>query len=207
MPAILYKKQKQILDFICQYIKKNESAPTLAEIAEAVGVSSLSTVYEHLAALESKGRIRRYHGAVRGIEIIDAPEIGNPGEVELPVVGYIVAGMPIEPYTESEVTIKVPVTMMLRSRRAFVLKVKGDSMIDEGILDNDYVVIEEQLDPRNIKDGDVVVAILGNGFATLKRFFRDKNRVRLEPANSSMKAIFVDNLEIRGKVIGVIRKY
>lgn len=203
---ILYRKQRQIVDYISQYLQKFGYSPTLLEIAEAIGVKALSTVSGHLEALEKKGVIRRYKGAVRGIEIIDERfrKRLQISTIELPILGYIAAGKPIEPYTDPEATVAVPQGMVSGKKRAFVLQVKGNSMIEEGILDGDYIVVEEQ---NYADDGDIVVAILENGFATLKKFYRERNGIRLEPANQQMKPIFVKNVTIQGKAVGVIRNW
>ena len=204
MPVTLYKRQKQILDYISQYIQKNGFSPTLQEIADALGVSSLATVHEHLTTMVKKGVIKRYEGAVRGIEIVDKKLGELTKGIELPVLGFIAAGAPIEPYTDPNATISIAPGMLSSKKRAFVLQVKGSSMVDEGILDGDYVVIEEQETANN---GDIVVAVLENGFATLKRFFKEATRVRLEPANSQMAPIFAKNVRIQGRVVGVIRRF
>jgi len=204
MPIILYKRQRQILDFISQFIQKNGFAPSLTEIASALGVSSLATVHEHLAAMAKKGVIKRFQGSVRGIEIVSPEASKLTGGVELPVLGFIAAGAPIEPYTDPHASMSVPPGMLSGKKRSFVLQVKGNSMIEEGILDGDYVVIEQKEIANN---GDIVVAILENGFATLKRFFKEATRVRLEPANSQMSPIFAKNVRIQGKVVGVVRRY
>lgn len=204
MPVTLYKRQKQILDFLSQYIQKYRYSPTLAEIAEALGVSSLATVHEHLKAMAKKGIIRRFEGAVRGIDIVDKGLAELIKGVELPLLGFIAAGSPIEPYTDPNATILVAPDLLSGKKRSFVLRVKGDSMVDEGILDGDYVVVEEQETANN---GEIVVAILENGFATLKRFFKEATRVRLEPANSQMAPIFARHVRIQGKVVGVVRRF
>lgn len=204
MPVTLYKRQKQILDFISQYIQKQGTSPTLVEIAEAMELSSLATVHEHLAALEKKGAIQRFKGAVRGIEVLAEDMVGTLEGIEIPLVGYIAAGKPIEAVEDPTETITISPTLISGKKRAFVLQVKGDSMIEEGILDRDYVVIEQQ---ETADDGDIVVALLEGGFATLKRFFREKNRVRLEPANARMEPIYARKVRIQGRVVGVIRRY
>ncbi len=207
MPVTLYKRQRQILDFISQYIQRNGYSPTLAEIAQALGVSSLATVHEHLETMEKKGVIKRREGTVRSIEIIEkemAQRSQTPASVELPVLGFIAAGAPIEPYTDPNAVLGIPPTMVSPKKRAFVLQVKGDSMVEAGILDRDYVVIEQTEEAKN---GEVVVALLDNGFATLKRYFKEATRIRLEPANSSMSPIFTTKVRIQGKCVGVIRRY
>ena len=204
MPITLYRRQKQILSFIKQYIDKYSYSPTLGEIAEAIGVSSLATVHEHLQALSTKGVIKRFEGAVRGIEVIDQKISSSMQGVELPILGFIAAGQPIMTYTDPDATIKISPSMISGKKRSYVLQVKGDSMIEDGILDGDYVVIEEQI---TANDGDIVVALLENGLATLKRFFRELNRIRLEPANSSMAPIYATDVKIQGKCVGVIRRF
>lgn len=203
MPVTLYRRQRQILDFISQYIQKNGYSPTLQEIADALGVSSLATVHEHLETMEKKKVIKRYQGAVRGIEITGKGKVAQ-ATIELPILGFIAAGQPIEPHTDPNAALHLSPSMVSGKKRAFVLQVKGESMLDEGILDGDYVVIEQQEEARN---GEIVVAILENGFATLKRFFKEATRVRLEPANSKMAPIFAKNVRIQGKVVGVIRRF
>lgn len=211
MATILYKRQKQILDYIQENIEKYGYAPTLTEIAQHLGLSSLATVHEHLAVLEKKGLIRRYRGAVRGIEVLDSAK-QNSGViekivstfVELPVLGFIACGEPIEPYTDPNATIGVNSNLVRPGDQSFVLQAKGDSMIDDGILSGDYVVVREQ---KNANNGDIVVAVLRNGFATLKRYYREASRIRLQPANTTMSPIYVTDVEIRGKVVAVIRQF
>lgn len=209
MPITLYRRQKQILSFLKQYIDKYGYSPTLGEIAEAMGVHSLATIHEHLQTLAKKGVIKRFEGAVRGIEVLDEKIAGNFQKqgIELPILGYIAAGQPIMAYTDPDASIKISPSMVSGKKRAFVLQVKGDSMIEDGILDGDHVIIEEQ---HAANEGDIVVALLDNGLATLKRFFQEANRVRLEPANASMQPIYVDDpnsIKIQGKCVGVIRRF
>ena len=204
MPITLYRRQKQILDFIRQYIERYGYSPTLGEIAEAIGVSSLATVHEHLQALVSKGVIKKFEGAVRGIEVLDQKISTALNGIELPVLGFIAAGSPIQAYTDPDATIKISPSMLSGKKRSYVLQVKGDSIIEEGILDGDYVIIEEQKVANN---GDIVVALLENGLATLKRFYKEKDRIRLEPANSTMQPIYATDVKIQGKCVGVIRRF
>lgn len=204
MPVTLYKRQRQIVDFISQYVSKNGYSPTLKEIADALGVSSLATVHEHLNALVKKRVLRKFEGAVRGIELIDKKMGALVESIELPIMGFIAAGRPIEPITDPNATLMVSPSLVTGKRRAFVLQVKGDSMIEEGILDGDFVVIEEQ---NQAKDGDIVVALLENGLATLKRFYKEATRIRLQPANSTMRPIYTTNVKIQGKCVGVIRRF
>lgn len=204
MPVTLYRRQKQILDFIRQYIQKFGFSPTLQQIAEAISVHSLATVHEHLQSMAKKGIIRRYEGAVRGIEIINDKATQTITSLELPILGFIAAGTPIEPYTDPNATLEVSSSLLSGKKPSFVLEVKGESMIEDGILPGDYVVVEQQEEARN---GDIVVALLENGFATLKRYFKEVSRIRLEPANSKMSPIFATRVKIQGRVVGVVRKF
>lgn len=203
MAPIIYKRQGQILDFIKQHIQVTGSAPTLRQIAEAIGVSSLATVHEHLAALEEKGLIKRKQGKTRAIDITGPVSFQEEG-MDVPVLGFIAAGAPIEPYTDPNATMAIPSDFTSKTKRVYVLQVRGESMIEEQIRDGDYVVIEQT---DNATDGEIVVALLDNGMATLKRFFKEATRIRLEPANAKMSPIFVKNVRIQGKVVGLIRRY
>jgi repressor LexA len=204
MAVVLYKKQKQLIDFLRQYIQKYGHAPKLEEIAKALGVSSLATVHEHLSTLEKKGVVRRLAGVVRGVELLDQKIAFGEGGVEVPLFGYISAGQPIEPYTDPDATLSVAPFLLSGQKRSYVLQVKGNSMVEDGILDGDYVVCEEK---ETAENGEIVVALLENEIATLKKYFKEKDRVRLEPANTQMSPIYAKNVKIQGKVVGVIRKY
>ncbi|MCJ7805086.1 transcriptional repressor LexA [Patescibacteria group bacterium] len=204
MAPIIYKRQSQILDFIKQHIQTTGGAPTLREIAEAIGVSSLATVHEHLEALEAKGLIKRKAGKVRTIELTQVTEEFSSDGMNVPILGFIAAGAPIEPYTDPNASMEIPSPFVSGKKRVYVLQVRGESMIEEQIRDGDYVVIEQT---DNATNGEIVVALLDNGMATLKRFFKEATRIRLEPANAKMSPIFVKNVRIQGKVVGLIRKY
>lgn len=204
MATVLYRRQKQILGFLNDYITEHGHAPTLVEIAKELGVKSLATVHEHLQTLEKKGLIKKSSGFARGIELIET-KIGNIVKgLELPLAGFIAAGSPIEPYTDPNATFAIPPNMVSPQKKSYVLQVKGDSMIDDGILDGDFVVIEEA---KEAKNGDIVVAMIGNGVVTLKRFFKEPTRIRLQPANSAMRPIYTKDAVIQGKCVGVIRRY
>lgn len=204
MALVIYRRQRQILDFIKQHIQISGSAPTLKEIADSLGVSSLATVHEHLTTLEEKGLIKRRTGKTRAIKLTAEEETPSVEGIDVPILGYIAAGSPIEPYTDPSASMSIPPSMASSQKRTYLLQVKGESMIEEQIRDGDYVVIEQAETANN---GDIVVALLDNGMATLKRFFRETTRVRLEPANSKMSPLFVKNVRIQGKVVGLIRKY
>ncbi|MBT4516639.1 MAG: transcriptional repressor LexA [Candidatus Komeilibacteria bacterium] len=196
----LTKKQKQILDFITQFIQTNEYAPSYREIAEYFGLSSTATIHEHVKALEDKGVISSSHNTARSLEVVNKHRFGK--SIELPLAGLITAGVPIEAIETNE-TIAVPQNM-IKDENSFVLKVKGESMIEDGILDGDYVIVERNFYPHN---GDVVVALLDNTYATLKKYYREKDRIRLQPANKTMKPIFAKNPAIQGVVRGIMRTF
>lgn len=206
MPPTLYFRERQVLEFVSQFIQRTSYAPTLREIGDAVGLSSVATVHEHLKNLQEKGFIKKLDGATRGIEMIEGTFRNSSYEapLELPVLGYIAAGSPLQPYTDPNFYLSVSPALVAKDKTAYVLQVRGDSMIDEGILDGDFVVVQHQKDAKN---GDIVVALLPNGLATLKRIIFEKARIRLEPANSSMSPIFATHVKVQGKVVGVIRRY
>src|SRR6056297_2901147 len=199
----LTKKQKQVLDFLNEFFSQNGYYPSYREIADHFKLSSSSTVAAHITALKNKGYLETSFNRPRSIEIIpDQPEFQE--EVHLYLAGLITAGEPIEAIEEREI-ITVPKWLGANNpARNYILKVKGESMIEEGILDGDYVIIERNNYPQ---DGDVVVALLDNSNATLKKFYREKGRIRLQPANSHMKPIYVKDPLIQGVVKGVMRKF
>ncbi len=200
----LTKRQKQILDYIEEFIDDKGYAPSFEEIAEDFGYSSLATVHEHLSNLERKGYIRKSYNESRSIELVS--QSAPVGMVELPLLGLVAAGLPIEAI-ESRETLGVPPDMPRRGRENFVLQVQGDSMIDEQIRDGDFIVVSSQ---ASAEDGEMVVALVGGDSATVKKLYREPgNRIRLQPANPTMQPIFVnaDDVLIQGVVVGVIRKY
>ncbi len=200
----LTKRQKQILDYVDEFLKENGYAPSFEEIAEEFGYSSLATVHEHLSNLERKGYIRKSYNESRSIELV--PPEGSEPAVELPLLGLVAAGLPIEAIQGRE-SLSVPPDMPRRGRDNFVLQVQGDSMIEEQIRDGDYIVVSSQ---ATAEDGEMVVALVGGDSATVKKLYREPgNRIRLQPANRTMEPIIVDAGEvvIQGVVVGVIRKY
>lgn len=206
MPATLYNRQRQLLEFITQFIQRYGYAPTLKEIGNALGMGSPATVHEHVDKLRQRGFIRKLDGTARGIEVVESYARAATGKsaVELPVLGYIAAGAPLEPYTDPNFYMSVAPNMVSGSKPNYVLQVKGTSMIDDGIMDGDFVVIQHQQDAQN---GDIVVALLPNGFATLKRIYFEKERIKLMPANTTMSPIFATHVKIQGKCVGLIRKF
>lgn len=204
MAPVIYKRQRDLLQFVSQFMQKNGYAPTLAEICDGLGLRSPATVHEHIANLTEKGVLKKTEGTRRGIEILDQRAIGwIPSAVELPLSGKIAAGQAIEAIEDHTASILVPPDMV-GDKRCFVLQVKGNSMIEAAILDGDFIIVEQKDTAEN---GDIVVALLNESFATLKRYFQESDHVRLEPANSSMNPIRTKNVSIQGKVIGVIRKF
>ena len=204
MVPVIYKRQRDLLEFVSQYMQKHGYAPTLAEICDGLGLRSPATVHEHIQNLIEKGVLKKTEGTRRGLEVVDQKAIGwIPSAVELPLVGRIAAGQPIEAIEDHTSSVMAPPDMV-GDKRCFVLQVKGNSMIEAAIMDGDYVVIQQQETANN---GDIVVALLNDSFATLKRYFRETDHVRLEPANSTMNPIRSKNVTIKGKVIGVIRQY
>ena len=198
----LTKRQRQILDFINDFIKKNDYAPSLREIGAYLNLSSPATIHTHIDNLKKKGFLKSSFNEARSIELVPT-EVNWSKAVEIPLAGLITAGEPIEAVEQKE-TIAVPVDFVNDQINSYVLKVKGESMVDEGILDGDYVIVERNPSPQN---GEVVVALLNNAYATLKKFYREANRIRLQPANSKMKPIFTKDPLIQGIVKGVIRKF
>ncbi len=206
MPAVVYNKERQILEFITQFVQRYGYAPTLKEIGGALGMHSVATVHEHLDRLRIKGFIKKLDGTARGIEVVTEKfKSGNSGtSIELPVLGFIAAGSPLEPYTDPNFYMSVAPGMISSNKPSYILQVKGTSMIDDGIFDGDFVIIQHQQDAQN---GDIVVALLPNGLATLKRIYFEKERIKLMPANATMSPIFTTHVKIQGKCVGLIRKF
>jgi repressor LexA len=198
----LTKRQREILDYLQEFIQQHGYAPSLEEVGRRFGLSSLATVHKHLTNLEEKGCIRRLWNRSRSVELLTART--GQRAVELPMLGYVAAGLPIEAVTGTE-TIAVPEDLVGR-RDTYVLKVKGDSMIDEQIRDGDYVIVEDR---KTAENGEMVIALLGGADVTLKKFYRENGRVRLQPANPAMQPMIVDAalVQLQGVVVGVMRKY
>jgi repressor LexA len=201
----LTKRQKEILDHIRAFIDDRGYAPSFEEIAQHFGYSSLATVHEHLSNLERKGYIRKAYNESRSIELVE-DEDGGAATVPLPLLGTVAAGLPIEAVQDAE-SLDVPPDMVRRGRENYVLRVQGNSMIDEQIRDGDFIVVASQEDAE---DGQMVVALVGDDSATVKKLYREPgNRIRLQPANATMQPIVepAANVRIQGVVVGVIRKY
>jgi repressor LexA len=198
----LTKRQREILDYLQDFIQQHGYAPSLEEIGKRFGLSSLATVHKHLTNLQEKGFIKRAWNRSRSVEMIPTNSGGR--SLDLPLLGYVAAGSPIEAVATSE-TIAVPEDLVGR-RDTYVLRVRGNSMIDEQICDGDFVIVEDR---KTAQNGETVVALLGGQDVTLKKLYRENGRVRLQPANPTMQPIFADpeNVQVQGVVVGVMRKY
>jgi repressor LexA len=203
--AKISKRQQDILDFIKSEVKSKGYPPSVREIGEAVGLASSSTVHGHLARLESKGLIRRDPTKPRAIEILEvdaAAHIPRTNAINVPVVGKVTAGLPITAIENVEEYFPLPESLAPADEQVFMLEIMGESMIEAGILDGDYVIVKQQQTANN---GDIVVAMTEEDEATCKRFFKEKDYIRLQPENSTMDPIILRNVSILGKVIGVYR--
>ncbi|MBP1634448.1 MAG: lexA [Acidobacteria bacterium] len=198
----LTKRQREILDYLNEFIEQHGYAPSLEEVGRRFGLSSLATVHKHLTNLQEKGFIKRTWNRSRSVELLQARPAGRA--VELPLLGYVAAGAPIEAIATSE-TIAVP-EALVGKRDTYVLRVRGESMIDEQIRDGDYVIVEDR---KTAENGEMVIALLGNADVTLKKFYRENGHIRLQPANPVMQPLVVpsEQVQVQGVVIGVMRKY
>jgi repressor LexA len=206
MAEPLTKRQKQVLDFVTQFIELHGYAPSYREIAAHFKYGSVATVAEHIESLVAKGMLQKGDNEARSIQLVRADQIDATPSISLPILGLVAAGQPIETLSAHPETLEVPPFMVGR-RNSYVLQVKGDSMIDEGIHTGDYVVVTEKATPSN---GEMVIALINDGEATLKRYYKEKDHIRLQPSNAAMEPIIIDPatpIEIQGVVIGLIRKY
>lgn len=212
MARKITKRQQQIYDFIRAYQKEKGYPPSVREMAAAVGLSSPSTVHAHLSALEDHGLIKRDATKPRALEVFnadgtsikpaDAPASPSRGTVALPLVGRVAAGMPILAEQNIEDTFTLP-TEIATDASSFVLEVHGDSMINAGIFNGDYIIVREQ---KNAMNGEIIVAMI-DGEATVKTFYKEQGRVRLQPENDTMEPIYADNPVILGKVVALMRRF
>ncbi len=198
----LTKRQREILDYLNEFIQQHGYAPSLEEIGRRFNLSSLATVHKHLTNLQEKGFIRRAWNRSRSVEVV--PTRMGVRALELPLLGYVAAGAPIEAVASNE-TIAVP-EALVGKRDSYVLRVKGDSMIDEQIRDGDFVIVEDR---KSVDNGEMVIALVGGLDVTLKKFYREDGRIRLQPANPAMQPIMVDpdRVQVQGVVVGVMRNY
>jgi len=201
----LSNRQKAILDFITQTVLDKGYPPSVREIGEAVGLASSSTVHGHLSRLEKKGLIRRDATKPRAIEILTDEFDRNSHKqhtIRVPLIGKVTAGLPITAIENVEEYFPLP-EHMVNGEQVYMLAVQGESMIEAGILDGDYVIVRQQPVANN---GEIVVAMTEDGEATVKRFFKEKNQIRLQPENSTMEPILLSDVIILGKVIGIFRQ-
>jgi len=200
---MLTGRQQEIWDFLVDYVDRHGYPPTVREIGEAVGLASPSTVHAHLANLERAGLLKRDPTKPRAVELVGREPASAAASRKLPLLGQIAAGGPLLADQNIEDHLAVPE----RLNGDFLLRVKGDSMVDAGILDGDLLVVQRTQDARN---GDIVVALAGDDEtadeATVKRFFREQGRVRLQPENDALEPIFAEHVQILGKVVGVFRE-
>ena len=198
----LTKRQREIFEYLERFIQQHGYAPSLEEIGRQFNLSSLATVHKHLTNLQEKGFIRRAWNRSRSVEVV--PTKSPSHATELPLLGYVAAGSPIEAIAGNE-TIAVPDALVGR-RDSYVLRVKGDSMIDEQIKDGDWVIVEDR---RTADNGEMVIALVGGQDVTLKKFYKEAGRIRLQPANPTMQPIMVDpdQVQVQGVVVGVMRRY
>jgi len=200
----LTRRQHDILEYLKRHIADHRIAPSFEEIADHFGLTSLATVHEHLSNLERKGYITRQHNESRSIEVL--PPRGTSSASEVPLLGTVAAGMPIESLMHGE-TLTVPEEMLPRRGPNYALRVQGDSMVDEHIIDGDYVVVHGK---QTADDGEMVIALVGGAEATVKTFYREPGGwIRLQPANPTMRPMRLQEKDvlIQGVVVGVIRKY
>jgi repressor LexA len=198
----LTKRQAQILAFIRDHISAHGYAPSYREIGGNFGLSSTATIAEHIESLRAKGYLTQEENLARSIQLTEVPnEQSLLSSMHIPLLGVIAAGKPIEAVPSRE-TIEIPRDMC--GHNVYALRVRGNSMIEDGIFDNDYVIVEQV---RTARNGDIVVALVDNDSVTLKRFYKERDRIRLQPANSTMRPLYVTNVDIQGKVKGLIRKF
>lgn len=207
-------RKQRIIDYIAATVRESGYPPSVREIAAAVGLASTSAVHHHLSTLEREGLLERDATQSRALRLTPAALLASgsgsdvlargpePGNASFPIIGEIAAGGPIEAYQDAAETVSVP-DIINTTAGTYVLRVRGDSMVDAHIMDGDLVVIREQ---ETARDGDIVVAQVEENAVTLKRFFKERNRIRLQPANESYEAQFYDDVRIQGKLVGVIRR-
>ena len=198
-------RQRHVFEFIRRYLETNDQPPTIAEIGKQFQMTSPASVHSILSALEREGLIKRIPNVSRGIELVKSTRPENEDGFEIPLLGLVAAGQPIEAILAHE-TVAAPQNMIGRGRM-FALRVRGDSMIDENIQDNDIIVVSSQ---ETAENGQMVVALIDGNYATVKKFYREPDFIRLEPANPQFKPIFIktpERIQIQGVVRGLIRNY
>lgn len=213
MTAVLYRRERELLTFIWQFQERNGYSPTLREMADAMNRRAASTIHALIRGLVDKGYIQKADGNLRTLKILKKEQLGAlVGQtmkgigttLALPLMGFIAAGAPLEPHTDPEATIDVASSMTSGKRTCYALQVKGNSMIEDGIFDGDFVVVEKT-DVCN--EGDIVVALVDDNLATLKRFYRKDGKIVLMPSNSEMDPIYPTECKIQGVITGLVRKF
>lgn len=208
MAGVLYRKERELLEYLAQFQSQHGYSPTLQELADATGHRSKSTIHTLIRSLVDKGYVQKVEGNTRVLKIVEEKvklaTMGNLPSVELPLMGFIAAGKPLEPHTDPNATFQVSASMISGKKTSYVLQVRGNSLVDEAIVDGDFVVIEKEF---NVVNGDIVVAIVDDNLATLKKYYKEGERVVLKPANRDMDPIYPTSLTLQGKVVGVIRKF
>lgn len=208
MAGVLYRKEREMLQFISQFQRTYGYSPTLVEMAKGTGHKSVSTVHAIIRNLVDKKYIQKVDGNARILKIVDEniqnSMLGVSNSIELPLMGFIAAGKPLEPHTDPNATFPISASLISGSRPAYVLQVKGTSMIDDGIMDGDYVVIERVQEAHN---GEIVVALVDDNLATLKRFYKENGTIVLKPANALMDPIYPKTIKIQGKAVGLVRRF
>jgi len=202
MRMAITRRQKDVIDFLSAFTSKNGYSPSYEEIAAGLGLNSLATVHKHVTNLQTKGLLQRAHNRSRSIDVL--PQRKNRGFLDrLPLMGRIAAGQPVEAIEHAE---SISLSDILGNRECFALEVRGDSMRDEHIMSGDYVLVERT---KIAREGEIVVALIDGAEATLKRYYREGDRIRLQPSNSEMKPIYAPavSVSIQGKVLGMLRKY
>lgn len=213
MTAVLYRRERELLNYIVQFQEQHGYSPTLREMADAMGRNSVSTIHALIRSMVDKGYVQKVEGNTRTLKVLKRENIGllmgsTPKAIgptiTLPLMGFIAAGEPLEPHTDPDASFPVASTMISGRKTSYVLQVKGNSMIEDGILDGDFVVVEKSATANN---GDIVVALVDDKLATLKRFHKEGDRVVLRPANSQMDPIYPNELQIQGIVVSLVRRF
>jgi repressor LexA len=196
------RRQKEVIDFLSGFTQRNGYSPSYEEIAAGLGLNSLATVHKHVTNLQNKGLLQRAHNRSRSIDVLPQRKARSAMD-RLPLMGRIAAGRPVEAIEQAET---ISLGDILGNRECYALEVRGDSMRDEHIMSGDYVLVERT---RSAREGEIVVALIDGADATLKRFYREGNLIRLQPSNTEMAPIYAPaaNVAIQGKVLGILRKY
>ncbi|MGI4828464.1 MAG: transcriptional repressor LexA [Janthinobacterium lividum] len=197
------RRQKEVLDFLSGFTAQNGYSPSYEEIASGLGLNSLATVHKHITNLQTKGLLQRAHNRSRSIDVLPQRSTRKSNTERLPLLGRIAAGRPVEAIETAET---ISLGDIVGTREVFALEVNGDSMRDDHIVSGDFVLVERT---RTAREGEIIVALVDGSDATLKRFYREGNLIRLQPSNTEMAPIYVaaTNVSIQGRVLGVLRKY